>query len=145
MSYNKSALSGNRNPSNTFYQAYPIKRVRSTKAQVIDRRAALYDIVAEQRPMTVRQVFYQATVRNLVEKTEAGYTKVQTNLVKMRQDRSLPYSWIADNTRWQRRPITHNSVQDALEETAKFYRKSLWSGADDYVEIWLEKDDSPAS
>lgn len=122
------------------YEACPIKRLRSTKAQVGDRRAALVDIVAEQRPMTVRQVFYQATVQNLVEKTEAGYTKVQTDLVKMRQDGSLPYSWIADNTRWQRRPRTFNSVQDALEDTARFYRKSLWADADAYVEIWLEKD-----
>jgi hypothetical protein len=85
-----------------------------------DRRAALCQIIAEQRPMTVRQVFYQATVQNLVDKTEAGYTKVQTDLVKMRQDGSLPYSWIADNTRWQRRPRTFNSVQDALEDTARF-------------------------
>ena len=105
-----------------------------------DRRAALYQIIAEQRPMTVRQVFYQATVQNLVDKTEAGYTKVQTDLVKMRQDGSLPYSWIADNTRWQRRPRTFNSVQDALEDTARFYRKSLWADADAYVEIWLETD-----
>ena len=47
---------------------------------------------------------------------------------------------IAHSTRWQRRPTTHNSVEDALEETAKFYRKSLWSEADAYVEVWLEKD-----
>lgn len=122
------------------YEACPIKRVRSTKAQVGDRRSSLRDIIAEQRPMTVRQVFYQATVLNLVEKTEAGYTKVQTDLVKMRQDGSLPYSWIADNTRWQRRPRTFSSVQDALDDTARFYRKSLWADADAYVEIWLEKD-----
>jgi hypothetical protein len=30
--------------------------------------------------MTVRQVFYQATVHGLVEKSEAGYNKVQTDL-----------------------------------------------------------------
>jgi hypothetical protein len=122
------------------YEACPVKRNRATKAQVGSRRAALQEIVADQRPMTVRQVFYQATVQNLVDKTEAGYTKVQTDLVKMRQDGSLPYSWIADNTRWQRRPRTFDSVQDALEDTARFYRKSLWSDADAYVEIWLEKD-----
>jgi hypothetical protein len=29
------------------------------------------------QPMTVRQVFYQATVRGLVEKSECGYDKVQ--------------------------------------------------------------------
>jgi hypothetical protein len=127
-------------PAIAVYEACPVKRVRSTKAQVGDRRAALYDIIAEQYPMSVRQVFYQATVHNLVDKTEAGYTKVQTDLVLMRKSGLLPYSWLADSTRLQRRPRTHNSVQDALDETARFYRKSLWSEADAYVEIWLEKD-----
>ena len=122
------------------YQASNIKRNRATKAQVGERRAALFDIIHEQRPMTVRQVFYQATVRNLVEKSEAGYNKVQTDLVQMRRTRQLPYSWLADNTRWQRRPRTFHSIEQALQDTADFYRKSLWADADCYVEIWLEKD-----
>jgi hypothetical protein len=54
------------------------------------------------RAMTVRQAFYQATVRGLIEKNEAGYAKVQTDLVFMRRDGWLPYKWLADNTRWQR-------------------------------------------
>ena len=54
------------------YQASRIKRVRATKAEMAERREALFDIVAEQQPMTVRQVFYQATVRGVIEKTEAG-------------------------------------------------------------------------
>jgi hypothetical protein len=39
------------------------------------RREALLDIIAVGRPMTVRQVFYQATVRGLVEKAESGYAQ----------------------------------------------------------------------
>ena len=61
------------------YQASRIKRVRATKAEMAERREALFDIVAEQQPMTVRQVFYQATVRGVIEKTEAGYAKVQNS------------------------------------------------------------------
>ena len=122
------------------YQASPIKRGRSTKAEVGARRLALYDIVKAMQPMTVRQVYYQATVRGIVDKTEAGYTKVQTDLVLMRRAGALPYDWLADNTRWQRKPITFNSIQDALDDTARFYRKALWSEVDAYVEIWLEKD-----
>ena len=60
--------------------------------------------MSDSRPMTVRQVFYQATVRGIVEKSEAGYTKVQTDLVQMRRAGTLPYGWLADNTRWQRKP-----------------------------------------
>jgi hypothetical protein len=127
----------------SFHQSYvasPIKRPRSTKAEVDARRAALFDIVRQMKPMTVRQVFYQATVRGIVDKTEAGYTKVQTDLVIMRKAGALPYGWLADNTRWQRAPNTFRSIQEALEDTARFYRKSLWTDADAYVEIWLEKD-----
>jgi hypothetical protein len=120
--------------------ASPIKRDRATKAQVEARRDALLAIIADGRPMTVRQVFYQATVQGLVEKAETGYNKVQNDLTKMRRAGELPYDWLADNTRWQRKPRTFDSVEDALKATAAFYRKSLWRDADTYVEIWLEKD-----
>jgi hypothetical protein len=59
------------------YEASHIKRGRATKAEVELRRQKLLSIVAEMQPMTVRQVFYQASVRGIVEKSEAGYTKVQ--------------------------------------------------------------------
>jgi hypothetical protein len=122
------------------YVASPIKRVRASKAEIEQRRNDLYSIVSAMRPMTVRQVFYQATVRGVVEKTEAGYAKIQTDLALMRRGGLLPYHWLADNTRWQRNPRTFGSVKEALDYTAKFYRKALWAGADSYVEIWLEKD-----
>src|SRR5499427_4932799 len=122
------------------YEASPIKRLRATKAEVEARRDALLDIIDAGKPMTVRQVFYQATVRGLVEKVESGYGKVQTDLTVMRRAGDLPYDWLADNTRWQRKPDTFDSVEDALRETARFYRKNLWRDADSYVEIWLEKD-----
>ena len=122
------------------YQASPIKRVRATRDQVAERRAALHGIISRMRPMTVRQVFYQATVAGIADKTEAGYAKIQTDLVQMRRAGTLPYGWLADNTRWQRKPETFGSIQEALQDTARLYRKSLWRDADSYVEIWLEKD-----
>src|ERR1019366_1809038 len=60
--------------------------------------------------------------------------------VYMRKAGELAYDWLADNTRWQRKPRSFDSVQQALDDTARFYRKSLWTNADAYVEIWLEKD-----
>jgi hypothetical protein len=138
-----SALSNRVNPAIVapmLYQASHIKRHRSTRAEIEHRREALRAIVSEMRPMTVRQVFYQASVRGIVEKSEAGYNKVQTDLVLMRRAGELPYGWIADNTRWQRRPRTFDSVEQALQETARLYRKALWADADCYVEVWLEKD-----
>jgi len=122
------------------YPASPIKRHRATKAEVEQRREKLFEIVEAMKPMTVRQVFYQATVHNIVEKSEAGYNKVQTDLVLMRRAGEVPFDWLADNTRWQRKPLTFGSVEEALQDTARLYRKALWDDVDVYCEVWLEKD-----
>src|SRR5271154_2893939 len=127
-------------PVSALYQTSPIKRARATKAEVERRRLELHAIIEAMRPMSVRQVFYQATVKGLVEKSEAGYAKVQTDLTLMRRDGELPYDWLVDNTRMMRKPRSVSSVKQALDDTARLYLKNLWADADCYVEIWLEKD-----
>ena len=122
------------------YPTCPIKRHRSTKVEVWARRQALYDIVLNMKPMTVRQVFYQATVRGLVEKAKSGYGKVQGDLMLLRSTGVMPYGWLTDNTRLHLRPPTFGSIQEALKDTAAFYRKSLWRDLGAYCEVWIEKD-----
>lgn len=122
------------------YEASPIKRRRATQAEMDERMNDLLAIVEEIRPCTVRQTFYQAEVRGIVEKTEAGYDKVQRALVELRRTGRLAYGAIADNTRLQRKPTTYDDPAEAIDTVAKFYRKSLWRDADSYVEVWLEKD-----
>jgi hypothetical protein len=104
------------------------------------RRGSLYEIVASMHPMTVRQVFYQATVRGLIEKTEAGYDKIQICLTNMRKEAELPYEWLADNSRRVLRWQSFGSVGEALEDAAKCYRKDLWRDQECRVQFWLEKD-----
>src|SRR5262249_59636941 len=113
---------------------------RATRVEVERRRASLLAIVEAMRPMTVRQVFYQATVRAIVEKTEGGYDKVNSALCVMRRAEELPYEWLVDNTRQVHKPWTVDSVREALADAAPNYRKSLWSGADCRVQIWIQKD-----
>ena len=104
-------------------------------------RSALFGIVATDQPMTVRQTFYRAVSAGIVPKTEASYkTVVCRLLVDMRLDGSLPWGWIADNTRWQRKPKTHSSLDAALRDTARLYRRAVWDNQDVYVEVWCEKD-----
>ena len=66
-------------------------RVRPSKDAITERRRALYNIVAEQRPMTVRQIYYQATVHGLVDKTEQGYERVSADLNVMRKSGELTF------------------------------------------------------
>src|SRR4051794_22413129 len=122
------------------YVASPIKRARASRSEMEARAEVLLDIAEAMQPCTVRQVFYQATVRGLVEKTEAGYAKVQRQLADLRRAGSLPLGGAADNPRGQRKPVTWDSREAALETPAHPYRRSLWADAPAYVEIWLEKD-----
>ena len=116
------------------------KRHRVTKTGLVDRRAALLEIVRNAQPATVRQIFYLASVRGIVAKDEGGYSRVQIDLVEMRRSGQLPYGWIVDHTRWQRSPVTFDSIDAALADTASTYGKALWRDIKSYVEIWLEKD-----
>lgn len=113
---------------------------RRTKADMAELRRALAEIVAEGTPMTVRQVYYQAVTRGLIDKTEQQYKAICRLLVLMRRDRSIDYDDIADNTRWMRKPSTYGSIQDALSETARLYRRQVWADLDCRVEVWLEKE-----
>jgi hypothetical protein len=103
-------------------------------------RSALAEIVAEGTPMTVRQVYYQAVTRGLIDKTEQQYKAICRILVLMRRDGSIDYDDIADNTRWMRKPTTFGSIEDALTETARLYRRQVWADLDCRVEVWLEKE-----
>lgn len=91
-------------------------------------------------PQTVRQVFYKCTTYYAVPKTESGYDRVGNHLLNMRQMDIVPYYWIADNTRWMRKPDTYDSLTAMLEEMRKTYRRAMWTQENTYVEVWLEKD-----
>jgi hypothetical protein len=104
-------------------------------------KEAIYNVVAENEPMTVRQVFYQMVSSGIISKTEASYKNVVVRLLGlMRREGDLPFAWIADNTRWMRKPRTYSSLEQALDQTARTYRRALWDQQHAYVEIWLEKD-----
>jgi hypothetical protein len=123
------------------YQSRPLKRFRRTKTAIEDLKNDLYDVVQEIHPATVRQIFYQAVGRGLVEKTEAAYKNTIVRLLTdMRIEGSLPFNWIADSTRWMRKPRTFSSAEAAIKRTAEAYRRSVWDNQGVYVEVWLEKD-----
>ncbi len=131
----------NRERSRGSYRSSPIKRRRRTISDLEDIRVAIYETLAGDNPATVRQVFYRLVSAGVIEKTEAEYKNTVCRLLTiMRRGRELPFEWIADNTRWMRKPRTYSSLEDVLEQTANFYRRALWDDQDVYVEVWLEKD-----
>lgn len=123
------------------YRPWPTKRHRRTKAAMLDIRAEIKAVLRDDHPMTVRQTFYQLVVRGAVEKTEEAYKGTIIRLLTdMRLSGEVPFSWIIDESRRTRRTQTFDTVAAALQDTAKFYRRSALCESSDYLEIWCEKE-----
>lgn len=120
--------------------ASTVRRVRRTKAELAVLDEAIIAAVAADAPVTVRGAFYRVVSAGAVEKSERGYRSVSRRLLELRRNGVIPYRDITDGTRYVLRRPTFDSVEEALEQTARTYRRSLWSTADTHVEIFTEKD-----
>lgn len=100
----------------------------------------LKTFLQEEPPLTIRHVFYVCSNHRLVPKDVSGYRAVAYQIGLMRKAGSLPYSWVADNSRTIYKPKMYSSASQALKEMQTFYRRDLWAGQNQYVEIWVEKD-----
>lgn len=119
-------------------RASPTRRGRAAMEEL---RVAITTVLLAEKPCTVRQVYYQLVALGAIDKTEGEYKQTVCRvLAEMRREGRIPYWWIADNTRWQRKPRTWPNLTSALESTQQHYRRALWDDQDAYVEIWLEKD-----
>jgi hypothetical protein len=104
------------------------------------REAIIAELSAD-HPQTVRQLFYRLVARLVIGKTESEYQRTVVRLCsEMRRSGEVPYGWLADRTRAVRRPRTYSSVEEALRDTARTYRRRLWDGAFQVPEIWCEKE-----
>jgi hypothetical protein len=114
------------------------RRTRSDMGTIKD---AIVAALKEDNPMTVRQVFYRLVSNGVIGKTEQEYKGTVVRLLgEMRRAGEIPFGWIADNTRWMRKPRTFHSLEQLLRDTARSYRRQVWDNQDAYVEVWLEKD-----
>ena len=69
------------NPETGFYLPKSIKRSRRTKATIEGIRQHIYDILSNDNPQTVRQVFYALTVRGAIAKLEPEYHRTVVRLL----------------------------------------------------------------
>jgi len=124
-------------------QACPTKkrgRRPGPTESTIEFRAALAPTIREQKPCTIRQAFYQAVWRNLVDKSEKGYGKVQRELLAMRRSGQIPYSWITDLRRQPYGRENYGNPHEFINDIASLYRRDYWRNSAVNVEFWCEKE-----
>ena len=95
------------------------RRARRTGPAMADIRGSIREILENDHPQTVRQVFYALTVRGVIAKAEIEYKRTVIRLlVEMREDGKIPFEWIADNARWIRKPSAFTGIEACLNAVA---------------------------
>lgn len=112
------------------------RRRRRRRVEIAKLDEVLCEVVREIRPATVRQTFYQAVVRGLVEKDEVqGYRLVQRRLLTLRESGRIPYGWITDNARTVRGYDRYGGLGEFAREIAGRYRRDYWADSPVRVEV----------
>lgn len=113
---------------------------RRTKQQRKELADALYDIVSDLQPMTIRSLFYRAVSAGIVAKTELEYKLIVRITGELRKERVMPYHWLVDAGRFPRKANLWDSPKEILDATRRQYRYDHWLKQPKQVEIWVEKD-----
>jgi hypothetical protein len=117
-----------------------IKRKRRTRAEMEAVRQTIYDVLADGRPMTVRQVYYQLVAQHLIENKKSQYQATCDMLVRLRQDGRVPWEWVEDRNRRPREVQMFADLDEFVGVVRGAYRRDVWQDQHSYVEVWLEKD-----
>lgn len=121
------------------------RRRRRTNAELEQLDQQILDVLEDDRPQSVRHLFYRMTDPRLPEPvpktdkgTNNGYAVVQRRCVELRRSGKVPYDWITDMSRHGYFVRTYRGAADYLRAVAGLYRGDLWQYADHYCEVWCE-------
>src|SRR5262245_33933678 len=117
-------------------RSYKACSTRRTKAEIDRIKAAIIKVLKADHPMTVRQVFYQLVVRGVIEKTDEEYQRTVVRLLtEMRMGGEVRFDWISDNSRSRNGLRSFDNIADAIDDTAKFYRRNAMRESEFYIEV----------
>jgi len=97
-------------------------------------------ILAQEHPMTVRQLYYQLVVRQAIENSQSAYNRVGRAMVAARLEGAVPWEHIEDRTRRPRSVSMWDDLADFGETIRRAYRRDVWNTQPALLEAWLEKD-----
>jgi hypothetical protein len=98
------------------------------------------EVLSQNYPMTVRQVYYQLVSRQVIENNRGQYQAVSNALVDARKSGEVPWDRIEDRLRRPRTVSMWGGLAGFAEAACRAYRRDVWPSQSRYVECWLEKD-----
>jgi hypothetical protein len=124
------------------YGTSVVKRLSKAQTRELDHH--LLVIAEQEKPTSVRGMYYMAMGADLVDKDAQGkrnnYMRVQRRILQMRRDGRMPYSWITDGSRTIYGYNRFADEDDFSTYAANIYCKDYWLESPVRVEVWVEKD-----
>lgn len=121
-------------------QTSHIKRQRRTKEERDTLLQTAITILEEDKPMTVRQVYYQLVSLQLIDNNRSQYQAVSNLLVEARKAGLVPWEWVEDRLRRPREISMWDDLSGFIQTVRGSYRRDVWNTQHHYIEVWLEKD-----
>lgn len=90
--------------------------------------------------MTLRQLYYALVSAGAIPKVEAAYGRLKRVMRDLREDGTVPWSWLVDHTRSVFQPRTFDGVEGLLADSARFYRRDLMRSQPVAIQLWAESD-----
>ena len=123
----------------------PVGLISGRRMTKFDKRALflrIAEVLQQHLPQSTRQIFYQCLDPNRiasVDKSDAGYRRVQRAVLDMRRSRLIGWEHVVDGTRSTTHNGTHVSgLADFLDTYRDLYTLNLWASKDRRIELWCE-------
>lgn len=123
-----------------FDTCHKMPRRRGKSRKSLDLIQAAHDFLKEAHPTTVRGVAYRLFVDGVIDSMAKKNTAKVSRLLKdAREDGTVPWEWIVDETRDLEKTPSWDDPVDFVRTVRKAYRRDFWADQDHDVEVWSEK------
>jgi hypothetical protein len=121
-------------------QTETIRKGRGKSRRSLDLIAAMYQAAEAAQPITGRGIGYKLFSRGLIPSMgKYPMNGVYRLLREAREDDTIPWEWIVDETRRLERLASWDDPEAYAEAVALGYRRDFWNQQPGRVEIWSEK------
>src|SRR5262245_45124943 len=121
----------------TEYSETGMKKGRGRAQASLDLIDAMYEEAEAAQPITGRGTGYKVIAGGLIPSMGNGdMQRVYRLLRQAREEDTIPWEWIVDETRRLERVSTWDSPEDYANCVARSYRLEFWNDQPARVEVW---------
>jgi hypothetical protein len=116
------------------------KKGRGRAQRSLDLIEAMYDVAEAAQPITGRGIGYKLFTAGLIPSmAKSEMQRVYRLLKEAREEGTIPWEWIVDETRALERTSTWANPAEYAKCAAQSYRRDFWNQQPVRCEVWSEK------